>query len=196
MSIVPAEEVLDLRKIVERKRVEFAAASANVSTHRDLLMQADDHLSDVQEAHALIQMVAQAVQQEAHQQIAGVVSQCMQSIFDEPYEFQIGFDRKRGRTEATLSFVREDVTVDPLTGSGGGAVDVAAFALRLACLVLSKPAIRPLLVLDEPFRFVSAEYRPRVRALLERLAADMGVQIIQVTHINELRCGTVVEISR
>jgi DNA repair exonuclease SbcCD ATPase subunit len=192
--ITPAEDVLDLRAIVERKRIEQASAVGSLKTARELLMQADDYYTEVQEAHALIQLVAQAVQQEAHQQIAGVVSQCLESVFDDPYEFQIGFDRKRGRTEAELLFVREDIKVDPLTGSGGGAVDVAAFALRLACLVLSRPAIRPLLVLDEPWKHLSTRYRPRLRVLVQKLAEDFGVQFVIVTHSDEFKIGKIVDL--
>lgn len=187
---------VDLRKIVDGKLADQrAAVSAHVAA-QSAYMEAEDNLTEINEAHEIIQLVAQAVQQEAHSQIAGVVSRCMEAVFDEPYEFKINFDRKRGRTEAALTFVREDLEVDPLTASGGGVVDVASFALRLACLVLARPQIRRLLCLDEPFRFVSKDYRPRVRALMEGLAKEMNVQIIQVTHIDELRCGTVVELGQ
>jgi len=73
-------------------------------------------------------------------------------------------------------------------------VDVAAFALRLSALMLSRPARRRVVVLDEPFKFVSAGYRDRVRAMLENLAPDLEVQFIFVTHIDELRCGHIVEV--
>ena len=185
---------LDLRKIVDQRSADYRAADKAHKAAVLSFVEAEDYLEAVKEAHELLQLVAQAIQEEAHNQIAGVASRCLDSVFDEPYEFHIGFDRKRGRTEAVLSFIRDKLEIDPMTGSGGGPIDVAAFALRLACLVLSRPAIRPVLVLDEPFRFVSKAYRPRVRALMEALAVEMGVQIVQVTHIDELRCGTVVEL--
>jgi len=86
------------------------------------------------------------------------------------------------------------VEVDPLSASGGGVVDVAAFALRLSCLCLSKPKRRHLLVLDEPFKFVSEEYRHRIRGMMEKLSEEMGVQIIMVTHIKELETGKVIRL--
>jgi ABC-type sulfate/molybdate transport systems ATPase subunit len=82
-----------------------------------------------------------------------------------------------------------------MSASGGGVVDVAAFALRIACLTLRKPALRKVLILDEPFRFLSAEYRPRVRSLIESLADEFGVQFIIVTHLDEFRCGKVITLS-
>ena len=101
-------------------------------------------------------------------------------MFDDPYEFKIQFERKRGRTEAILTLVRGDlVLTDPINEAGGGAVEVAAFALRLACLVLEKPVRRRILVLDEPFsRIRGEENRQRMRGLVESLAADFGLQLI------------------
>jgi len=146
------------------------------------------------EAQQIVQAVAETIQEEAHDRIAGVVSRCLAAVFDEPYEFQIRFERARGRTEARLVFVREGMEINPIDASGGGVVDVAAFALRLSCLMLARPACRRVVVLDEPFRFVSKEYRVRVRIMLEDLARELGVQFIIVTHIRELATGHIIEV--
>ena len=74
-------------------------------------------------------------------------------------------------------------------------VDVAAFALRLSCLMLSTPKLRRILVLDEPFKFVSAEFIPRVHSLIEQLSTEMHVQIVMVTHIKGLQTGTIFDLS-
>ena len=150
--------------------------------------------SDSKQAQQFLQNVAKAVQEVAHDRISSVVSKCLALVFDEPYEMRIHFERKRGKTEARLYFVREGIEVDPLSATGGGVVDVAAFALRLACLALAKPKLRRILVLDEPFRFVSAEYRDRIRDMVTALAKEMDVQFILVTHIDELKTGKIVEL--
>jgi ABC-type Fe3+/spermidine/putrescine transport system ATPase subunit len=84
--------------------------------------------------------------------------------------------------------------MDPLDATGGGVCDVAAFALRVACLMLSQPPKRRLLVADEPFRFVSEEYRPAVRQMIETLADELGIQFILVTHATEFEIGKVVRL--
>jgi DNA repair exonuclease SbcCD ATPase subunit len=118
----------------------------------------------------------------------------LEAVFDEPYEFKMAFVEKRGRTEVELTFEKDGQVVDPLGASGGGVVDVASFALRVAAILLSGPKSRRLLVLDEPFKFLSKMYRPRIRQLLEELAKEMSMQIIMVTHIDELQTGKIVEI--
>ena len=144
----------------------------------------------------ILQVVAQSIQEHAHKQISQVVSRCLQCVFDEPYTFSMEFDRKRNKTAATLVLERDGlILTDPLNSAGGGVIDVAAFALRVACLILSKPKRRRLLVLDEPFKFVHPpERRPRLVSMLEMLADDFDVQIVMVTGIDELRCGTVLDI--
>lgn len=169
-------------------------AVRQVQEEKNALDKAERLLLATTEAQHLIQAVAQSVQRRAHKKIASIVSHCLEAVFQEPYKFEIVFERKRGRTEARLIFKRGELEVDPLTASGGGVVDIAAFALRLACLTLSQPRGRRLLVLDEPFRFVSAEYRPRVVDLLEALSTDLDVQFILVTHSPDFQIGKVVKL--
>jgi DNA repair exonuclease SbcCD ATPase subunit len=179
---------------INELEIKLAAAKASVRVERKALEQAEAHLTHAQAAQDILQHLAQAVQQRAHTKLAEVVSLCLSTVFEDPYEFKIIFERKRGRTEASLRFVRNGLEVDPLTASGGGVVDVAAFALRVACLVLHRPRLRRLVVLDEAFRFVSREYQANVRQMLEQLAEKMGLQIVQVTHIPTLAAGTVIEL--
>lgn len=151
-------------------------------------------LANSRQAQEVLQLLAQAVQQKAHERISHVVSSCLSAVFEDPYEFHIEFERKRGRTEASLRFRRRGLEVDPLTASGGGVVDVAAFALRIACLVMHRPRLSRILVLDEPMKYVSAEYRPAVREMLEQISSEMKVQIIMVTHAEDLATGKIINL--
>lgn len=160
---------------------------------KDLKRSAQD-LSDAEEAQDLLQKLAQAVQQQVHGRISEVVSTCLESVFPDPYEFHIEFERKRGKTEAALKFVRNGNQMDPLTSSGGGMVDVAAFALRMAALMLHRPRLSKTLIADEPFRFVSVQYQDSIREMLEKLSKDTGIQVIFVTHNETYETGEVVRI--
>jgi hypothetical protein len=160
------------------------------------LKAARDHQRWCEQAQQICQDVAKAVQEKAHNQIAGVVTRCLQAVFDHPYEFRITFSKKRGKTEAGLGFFRDGQHLDPNDGVGGSVLEVAAFALRLSCLMLRRPARRKIILLDEPFRAVSDRKgnRDRVRRLLETLSSELGFQIILVTHDKKLQAGKVIEI--
>lgn len=183
------------RKAVDALLRQRATATATVAAERQAAADAAAELAATTEAQRAAQSIAQQVQQTAHGKVARVVSRCLSAVFETPYEFEILFEQKRGKTEAELLFKRNGRTVDPTGAAGGGVVDVAALALRLACMRLARPTVRPVLFLDEPFRFVDADNTLRVRLLLETLAEEMGVQFILVTHEPKLVAGTVVEIA-
>lgn len=187
-------ELEEWRAQVDDLAATKAAAGKRLKRCRAEVAGAEEHYYAAEEAQQVVQAVAETIQEQAHGRIAGVVTRCLATVFDEPYEFKIEFERARGRTEARLRFVREGLSVNPIDSSGGGVVDVAAFALRVSCLMLKRPAARRVLVVDEPFRFVSANYRHRVAQMLEELSAELGIQFIMVTHIDELRLGRVIEI--
>lgn len=188
----------DLRTAVKA----VAKASQRLSSKKSALRSELDRVSETKaeleaakKAQAIMQEAAERVQRRVHVQMAGLVSRCLKQVFgEEAYEFRVRFEKKRGKTEAKLLFARDGVERSPADETGLGQVDVAAFALRLACVLMQRPSGRRLLVLDEPFKWVSAEYRGRVRELLEGLSSELGVQIIMTTHAAELVCGSVVKI--
>lgn len=184
----------DWKRLVDRAVAAESRARQRLIESVEEAGRAKKKAADSVSARVLLQGVAVAVQREAHKNIASVVSRCLEAVFDDPYRFRIDFTEKRGRTEAEMMFDRNGEIVDPLSAAGGGVVDIAAFAARVARLMLARPARRRLLVLDEPFRFVSRDLRPRVRRLIETLASEMGIQFVMVTHDPQLAAGKVIEV--
>ena len=182
------------RTIVTGLDAKFFLLEEQVAREQKAVEAADSALKHAVEAQEVLQLLSQAVQKQVHTRVSGVVTKCLKAVFDDPYEFRIEFERKRGKTEAKLRFSRDGLDVDPLTASGGGMIDVAAFALRAACVLLHRPRLSRVIVLDEPFKFVSEHYRENVRAMLESMSEDLGIQIIMVTHIKELETGNVIEL--
>jgi ABC-type Mn2+/Zn2+ transport system ATPase subunit len=152
--------------------------------------------TNIREAIEHVQIVCQVIQQKVHDQIAEVVSMCLQAVFEDPYEFRIRFDKKRGRTEAVLTFIRDGIELDdPLNEIGGGVIDVASLALRLAAILLSRPIKRRLVILDEPFSNIRGKgNKARTRKMLQNLAEKLDFQIIINTDIEAFRLGKIVEV--
>lgn len=188
----PRPPVSELRRRVNVRLSELKTARQLVNNESTALRSLTKDVAALETAQTLAQEVAAQLQTSAHTKIAQIVSHCLETVFDEPYIFRIHFDRKRGKTEARLTFERNGEELDPLGASGCGVVDVAAFALRVSCLMLSQPPLRRLLVLDEPFRFVSPDLRCRVADLLNALSNELGIQFVMVTHDPQLRAGLVI----
>jgi len=141
------------------------------------------------EVRALFQQAAKDTQQKLEFHINSMVSAALASVFEEnPYEFQLEFVEKRGKTEANVWFVRNNQKMKPIDASGGGADDVADLASRIAFWSLSKQT-RPLFILDEPFRNLNEERQERALDMLRMLSEKQGLQIIMVSHIKSLISG-------
>jgi hypothetical protein len=157
------------------------------------LEQAQKQLQDIISSLEIAQEAAQQLQQLAHKQIADIVNKCLQAIFDDSYEFQIQFSPKRNKTEAKPVFIRNGKEIENV---GGGILDVASFALRLSNILLSRKSLQPIMLLDEPFKNVSKSkgYLERIPEMMIMLSEEFGIQFIQVTHIDELKIGKVIEL--
>jgi len=187
--------VSDISEIVENLYEDFLLAKRDVKREQEFLEETALKVEWADDANAIAQTVATIVQEKAHKKISSIVTKCLQTIFEEEaYEFSIIFEQKRGKTEAKLVFIRNGEEVDPMAGSGGGAVDIAAFALRISCLMVSRPPLRRAVILDEPFKFLSKTYRGRVASMLNLLSSELGIQFIMVTHIPELEVGNVIRL--
>lgn len=136
-------------------------------------------------ARILLQEIATITQKKVEERISGIVSLALEAVFQDPYKFVLEFVPKRNQTECILHFEKNNERVKPIAAAGGGTVDVAAFALRIAFLSIDRKS-RRVLICDEPFRFVSRNYLPRINKIMQVLSDKYAIQFIIVTHIKEL----------
>jgi DNA repair exonuclease SbcCD ATPase subunit len=140
----------------------------------------------IEEAQIFLQKVAQNTQEKLKFQIEDIVNLALESVFPNEYLFQMNFNVSRGKTEAELVFQdkRTGQTIDPMEASGGGVVDLTCFALRISAFALESGTDN-LIILDEPFKFISRDLQERAGEILKKLSEKMKLQIIMVTHIPE-----------
>jgi len=185
----------EILRYAQRLRLRYLHANKVLSRERGAKALARKRFVQASKAQEIIQTVAQSVQQQAHEKITALVTRCLATVFDDPYTFQIKFERKRGKTDARMCFTRRGMELSPTEGVGGGVLDVAAFALRLACLMLQRPKRRRLVIFDEPFKNVNGEeMQRRVSELVLRLASELKLQFIIVTDDDWLRIGKVIQL--
>lgn len=132
-------------------------------------------------ARALVQKVAEETQKKIEFQISNLVSLALASVFPDPYTFKVEFVQRRNRTECDFFFVKDGNSIEPISSSGGGAIDVAGFALRIAIWSLKKS--HPIFILDESFRFVSVDLQEKCSQMLKELSDKLGIQIILISHL-------------
>lgn len=135
-------------------------------------------------AQTLVQETAKTTQEQLKMHIEDIVQLALDTCFPDEYDFFLRYEVKRGKTEANLRFLKNGTEIDPMNAAGGGVVDVASFALRIASWSLGKTD--NVIILDEPFRYLSRDLQPKAGEILKRLSEDLSLQFLIVTHQQEL----------
>jgi len=182
-----SDELRRLRSSLDRKKGQRERIVSDLKQAQADREKTEVLLNDLEDARLVLQTVAQMTQQELEYKISELVTLALEAVFPDPYQLDLSFELKRGKTEAVLSFVPnlpgdEREHVDPLDASGGGAVDVAALALRVSLWSLQNPKTRRTLILDEPLRFLSRDLQPKASAMLREISRRLNLQMIVVTH--------------
>ena len=171
-----------LRTKLERQKGSRDTVINSLTVNQTELESARVSLHRHEEAREIIRKIGMETQNSLSFHINDIVSLALDSVFDNPYQFAVDFVNRRSKTECDLYFVRDGNRIDPLTASGVGAVDVASFALRIASWSMARPRTDNVIILDEPFRFLSENYQERASNMLREVSQKLGIQLIIVTH--------------
>jgi DNA repair exonuclease SbcCD ATPase subunit len=178
--------LIELRNLLERKRGVHDRILNDIAEIKERISGNQQKLDRHEEAREVVRTVALKIQQQLQFQISSVTSLALNTVYDEPYELIIEFIQRRNKTECDLYFMRDDNRYDPIDDSGGGVVNVASFALRVASWHMQQPRSRNVLILDEPFGQVSVDLLPRVSEMIRQISKSLKLQLIMITHANEL----------
>ena len=159
----------------------------NLIQNKTTLDNLNNRIKLLEQAQVFLQKVAQDTQSQLKFQIEDIVNLALETCFPNEYEFQLQFNIARGKTDAELVFLSQKTgrPIDPMNASGGGVVDLTAFALRIASYALEQ-GVDNVIILDEPFRFISRDLQARAGEILKSLSTKLGLQIVMVTHIGQM----------
>src|SRR5208282_4587447 len=151
-------------------------------------------------AVGLIDRCIQVISANGIGKIESIVSDGLRRVFDDPTLTLVVEKKSLARGNAYSLLVQKDggEPYDPMKSYGGGVVNVIGLLLRL--ILIKRFKLAKMMVLDEQFNNVSAEYLPTVSALLKTLTDKHGYTILAVTHqpiladaadsIYQVLCGT------
>ena len=172
------------RKRHTQEMAKRDALKDHLSEVKSQLIRQETYLENCQEARIVVQTVAEQTQKKIEYHISNLVTMALASVFPDPYEFVLRFVQRRNKTEADLLFLKNGNEGDPVDISGGGALDVASFALRVA--IWSIKPTRNTLILDEPGKFISRDLQIKFSEMIKHLSTKLGLQFIIVSHVSEI----------
>ena len=176
-----------MREIISKARTQLNSLNTLVSLKEKQLEDLEQSQEVVDKSHRICQSVAKKTQDSLSVQLDSLINLALETCFPNQYKFKTSFIENRGKTE--LQFVLTDKITgkdndDIIDGFGGGLIDVVSLALR-RCLHTLEGSSK-LVVLDEPFKFLSQDLRSKAANLIQELSHKLDLQFIIITHIPEI----------
>lgn len=182
-----AQARADLRE--DHVRAEIA--SARVADSRERLAQLDAKVTKLAKGKALLNSLVVDGRRDSLAKIEELVTAGLRAVFEnDAYSFRI--ETKPLRDQVLYTFALDDgvhKSTDIVNERGGGVADVVSFILGVVVQLMLDPTAR-VFVLDERFKGVASVFRPNAALMLKKLAEQLNIQVIQVTHEEELAEGS------
>lgn len=161
----------------------------NIVAENNNVISSKNCLSDIEMAQKLLQKVATQLQNKLSIKINEFVTYALVYVFEsDKYKFDLEFVEKRGKTEVEMKLTTPDggVMLDSINdiATGGGVLNVIAFALRIALWHLQTNK-ENFFIMDEPFANISADRLGNMANLVQEISERMGVQFIFVSHLEK-----------
>lgn len=177
------DRIQALRRKLEYRKGQRAQLQNSIDKLEDDIQAGKRALLRHERALEIVKQVGLATQKQLEYLLSDQVSLAMEAVFDDPYQLKVNFVEKRGKTEVELLFCRRDLELPPIGNVGGGTIDIASLALRIAYWSMRQDKkVRPLLLLDEPFsRLKGEEANRRALAIIREISRTLGLQIIMIS---------------
>ena len=178
--------IKELRAHTEQLKGQLMQTRKNLQTETLEVRRKKRDLRQHEKAAEVVRIVGKRTQQQLAYHIGDITTLALESIFPNAYTVKAEFVERRNRNECDLFFERNGLQIEPLTGAGGGVVDVSSFSLRMASWSMQYPKLRNIIFLDEPFKHLSRHLLPLASEMIKQIAKKLGLQIIMITHSDDL----------
>lgn len=178
MEFIEIKEKLNTLKVKKQSNEEL------LKSRKQRLEEIKIETEEVLKSISVCQNVATEVQKQLSVKIDTIVNLALATCFGDEYTFKLNYVPARGKTEVEFTLLQNGKEIDPMNQNGGGLIDILCFALRVAVFNISHTD--DVMVYDEPFRFVSKGLREKVAEVVHTFSERLNIQIIEVTHVEEL----------
>jgi len=196
MGYITQMTTQSVRNKLEQKKGQLKQINSSIKKAETEIEGLNQYKEDIERARLIVQDQAKKTQNQLTYRISNLITICMESIFPDPYEFNLDFVIKRNKTEAEMNFIKGKDKFHPMTASGGGVVDLVSFILRPICWSLQNPKSRNTIIYDEPLKFLSKDLLEKANEMIQMLSEKLKLQMIIVTHLSELEGGKVFNVSQ
>jgi len=184
------EELGAIRSNIDRRIGARDIILEDISKSNDKIREYEANKEDYDKILKLLQTLSDMKKDKIKNKIEKLITRGLSSVYSENYEYELDYEIKRDSIYVSpyvIQFIDGKKLKTPILDSrGGGISDIISFLNRVIILALYKPVLRMVMILDEPFKWVSREYLVNINKLLRTLNSLLKIQFIIVTHKYEL----------
>ena len=172
---------MNYREKIQQAKGKLNLLQSQLQKQESIVKEKTEYLANLEKAQAFIQNVAKKTQEQLKYHIEDIVQLALDSIFPHEYRFSIDFEVKYGKTSCNLIFKNNGYEIDIMKAAGGGVVDIASLALRVAIWSIGKTD--NVLVLDEPIKNIQpALLQMEAWDIIQKLSQQLNLQFIIITN--------------
>ena len=172
---------MNYREKIQQAKGKLNLLQSQLQKQESIVKEKTEYLANLEKAQAFIQNVAKKTQEQLKYHIEDIVQLALDSIFPHEYRFSIDFEVKYGKTSCILIFKNNGYEIDIMKAAGGGVVDIASLALRVAIWSIGKTD--NVLVLDEPIKNIQpASLQMEAWDIIQKLSQQLNLQFIIITN--------------
>ena len=172
---------MNYREKIQQAKGKLNLLQSQLQKQESIVKEKTEYLANLEKAQAFIQNVAKKTQEQLKYHIEDIVQLALDSIFPHEYRFSIDLEVKYGKTSCNLIFKNNGYEIDIMKAAGGGVVDIASLALRVAIWSIGKTD--NVLVLDEPIKNIQpASLQMEAWDIIQKLSQQLNLQFIIITN--------------
>jgi len=131
----------------------------------------------------------QSIRSRTFRSIETVTNEALQAVYADNLRIECDFGIKRDRSAVEIMIVKDCSDGSKLKrkpeGSGCGVSDVVSLCLRM--VLIRATGCVPILIADEPFKWLGRDQIPQATQLLKHLSEKLNMQIIATSHHPTMR---------
>lgn len=180
------KDIINLRRKLSTAEDQKIALLHGIDKIKSEITNLTEELNEIQEAKRIIQEVAIQTQKQVEIKFCELFNTAQEIVFPDPYKGVLDFKYTDVTSAVNLYFEKDGVRMLPGKETGGGCIDVGAFAFRVSGLMINRcfknKNLQKVLILDEPGKHIKGmDANKKFIEMIRLISRKTGIQIIMVS---------------
>ena len=178
-----AQQITRLANLQREQTAVVTRLKKQLSAHENEEVSLLASIETYEKAQVVLLALEESWRKDFEKSVESIVSEGIQLVFGDDLYFSVVTSVKAGASAVSFELEMQDgIVSDILDAEGRSIAEVVSFLLRVLLILAFRPALRKVIILDEPFGGISSKNMSAFQQLLRKIVDESGIQIIMTTH--------------